>query len=87
MELEKITPTSKYFFALEKILGKDNFGLFLEKSKIASDILNGKLPVGAYYLKLSNGEQIASFVLKPMINCCGICVSTSSLVVPVWRGK
>ena len=45
-----------------------------------------KLTTGDYVLRLA-GEPIASFRLYPMINCCGICVSTAASVIPSFRGK
>lgn len=45
-----------------------------------------KLWTGSYVLELL-GHKVACFTLVPMINCCGICVSTSAEVWPNWRGQ
>ena len=45
-----------------------------------------KLEIGKYELKIKD-EIIASFELHPMINCCGICVSTKSNVSQKYRKK
>lgn len=45
-----------------------------------------KLDVGKYELKFGT-TTVASFQLYPMINCCGICVSTQAEVAPEYRGR
>lgn len=45
-----------------------------------------KLVAGAYQLLVA-GREIASFELVPMINCCGILVSTQAYVDKAWRGQ
>ena len=48
-----------------------------------------KLAAGKYKLfrKAAPAVTVASFELAPMINCCGICVSTGAYVAPEWRKK
>ena len=52
-----------------------------------------KLPLGNYELIMPSGvigevdTIIASFKLVPMVNCCGICVSTQAFINPQWRHK
>jgi GNAT superfamily N-acetyltransferase len=45
-----------------------------------------KLDLGEYSLDLGT-RHLASFKLYPMINCCGIAVSTHAEVAPSARGK
>jgi hypothetical protein len=45
-----------------------------------------KLEIGKYELVVKE-ETIASFELHPMINCCGICVSTKSNISEKYRNK
>lgn len=48
-----------------------------------------KLDVGKYCLRLSGAKPtiVATFELHPMVNCCGICVSTSASVQPDYRKR
>lgn len=68
---------------LESILGSKDFDLYNETYKVS---YSEKLSTGVYSLKF-NKKVIATFELHPMINCCGICVSTKAFVYPKFRNK
>ncbi len=68
---------------LALILGTNNFDLFNYSFDCS---YSEKLEVGKYNLFLDE-NKIASFELHPMINCCGICVSTRAEVNEDWRNK
>jgi hypothetical protein len=55
-----------------------------ETNKVSWD---EKLDMGRYTLKDVKNNVIASFELYPMINCCGICVSTKAMVAFAWQHK
>lgn len=46
-----------------------------------------KVSTGIYCLKTSDGKTISTFRLEPMINCCGILISTAVEVTPSYRGR
>lgn len=77
--VEKITEN------LNAILGEGSWKL----TNITENCYHSeKLAVGKYELRMDGVEKtIASFQLYPMINCCGICVSTQAFVVDHWRNK
>lgn len=71
----------KYRQRLDAILGEGQWVLTNTSKKVPYD---EKLDMGKYELK-KGATYVASFQLYPMINCCGICVSTQAEVVPAWR--
>lgn len=76
----------KYKLMIGKLLGTNDFSLVESTNKCS---YMEKLPVGRWKLTYTSriGGLIASFELHPMINCCGICVSTQAYVVQQERGK
>ena len=64
-------------------LGSSGWSLQNTTAKVA---YSEKLLVGHYLLTLGP-VRIAEFTLSPMINCCGICVSTQATVCPAFRGR
>lgn len=89
---------AKYTELLNALLGRDDWQL---TEKETSAPYTEKLPVGKWRLWVPNefgpapgqvnvprGQlEIARFELYPMINCCGICVSTQAWVSDQFRGK
>jgi hypothetical protein len=68
---------------IDGILGKDAWTLTNKEYK------SEKLTAGSYELvrKASPKTPVARFKLVPMINQCGICVSTEAWVHDDWRNK
>lgn len=83
---------SKHKKLIGAVLGTDKFDLFETNSNVS---YNDKLELGKWELRIPVTDRttrtdytiIASFELHPMINCCGICVSTRAVVAPTYRGK
>lgn len=71
----------KYRVQLTNLVG--DFTLKESTSKVD---YSEKLPLGKWSLK-KGGDKIAYFELYPMINCCGICVSTRAEVAERWKHK
>lgn len=78
--------------SLTAVLGTSHFDLF---NKTTRSSYCEKLDVGQYELlvgeigdvKGAKTKVAASFELHPMINCCGICVSTKAFVAEGFRRK
>lgn len=80
-----VAVTRKIKETLDEILGEGNWKFWNETMKCD---YSEKLAVGAYQLKVSEPNVIAAtFKLYPMINCCGICVSTEAEVRPDFQHK
>jgi hypothetical protein len=70
----------KYELLVEKIIGEP---ITVHVNNIHcpwNDKLSVPPPTGKYVIKTTSGKSVASFELFPMINCCGICVSTRAEV-------
>jgi hypothetical protein len=76
----------KYQTAIDAILGKNQWELVHTESKSP---FTEKLETGEYKLKTTFGKPVvvASFQLHPMINCCGMCISTRAEVNSFYRGR
>ena len=76
----------KYNKSIDAILGHGQWELQNVDEKCSYE---GKLSVGKYKLVLTFGTKtvVASFELFPMINCCGMCVSTQARVDYKYQGK
>lgn len=72
----------KHRKAITAIVG-ENWTLTAEDSGVD---WTEKLNLASYVLRLDK-KVIASFKLYPMINCCGIAVSSLASVVPTWQHK
>jgi GNAT superfamily N-acetyltransferase len=77
--VEKITES------LDGVLGKGAW----ELTNTTHDCLySEKLESGKYELRHDGEDKpVASFQLHPMINCCGICVSTQAFVMDAYRNQ
>lgn len=73
---------------LDRILERTDWRLRNNTCKVD---YNEKLECGKYTLTFpgepANMPPVAEFQLYPMINCCGICVSTSAVVREDWQHK
>lgn len=85
MATERVGVPEKIRLLLNKVLGCEEWRLTNTTHKVE---YNEKLTMGEYLLRLDKDKGvIASFKLYPMINCCGIAVSTQAHVVEFWRNK
>ena len=70
------------------ILGRTDWKLRNDTEKVD---YSEKLALGRYSLTVpsepSESGLVASFKLYPMINCCGICVSTQAMVTAAYQHK
>lgn len=78
----------KYKAQIGKILGEVFWDIYLDEYETS---VAEKFAAGKYQLRIGDtsdkkGVVVASFQLVPMINCCGILVSTSSFVEKQFRG-
>lgn len=76
---------AKHLQILAKLLDTNMLTLIETNTKAQYDY-DYKLPIGKWSLTVK-GVAVASFELYPMINCCGICVSTRAWVNELHRGK
>lgn len=76
----------KYNGEIDKILGKGQWELSNTDVQAA---YSEKLTTGKYKLVCTFGKKtpVASFELHPMINCCGMCISTQARVEQQYQGK
>ena len=74
----------KYKEKLSLILKSDNYNLVLTKN--TENEYSAKRDCMEFILNFDK-QQIASFSLIPMINCCGILVSTSAYTICEFRNK
>ena len=79
---------------LNKVMGRKDWSLILKEEGVS---YSEKLALGKYELRVPDAVErfdgtltdtlVASFELHPMINCCGICVSSRAYVAMAWRHR
>lgn len=89
---ELVGVPKKLQILLNGVLKTEAWSLYNKTHKNPYHVYEDKLPVGFYELIITGdivdkGLLIASFQLYPMINCCGICVSTRAYVAPKFQGQ
>lgn len=80
---------AKFRKQLNVLLGHSNWDLVCVSDKVS---YSEKLPIGKWELVVEpvspqRRRIVASFQLHPMINCCGICVSTQAMVQADFRNR
>lgn len=73
----------KYHKEFERLMGVGYQLIHVDSKTLWSE----KLSTGRYVMKNAAGSVAAKFSLVPMINCCGIVVSTQAEVTSGFQGK